>query len=133
MSDGPILDLSTLAPERQTVRIKSSKHPEGKLYELATPNDLSLEDQQFLYARAGVLDSLMGKRKLSRNQRDELRMVLDKGAAIVLLDAPTEILDELSDLHKQSVILVFLTAFADSLEQTVKAATGQSSPSTSES
>lgn len=120
---GPILDLSTLAPERPTVRIKTKADPEGKLYEMAVPDDLSLADQQFLYARAGRLDTLMSKAEPTTEERQELTMVVDKAASLILRDVPDQVMDELPNLQKQRAILVFLSAFATSVEEIVKAAT----------
>lgn len=57
MSQTPLLDIDTLEPERQTVRIRTSQNREGKFYEIQTLDDLSLMDR----ARMGRLQKTMSE------------------------------------------------------------------------
>ena len=48
----PLLEINALAPERKVVSIKSPLHPNGKLYEIRTPGELSLKQLQTIETRA---------------------------------------------------------------------------------
>lgn len=106
----PLLELSTLAPERPTVLIKTTEDPEGKLYELSMIHDLGMEQQQFIYSRGRRLGELMEKAKLTKGEVRELDMIVDKLAALVVRDLPREIRGALSAVQKNQLINAFMQA-----------------------
>jgi hypothetical protein len=133
----PLLDLSTLAPKRETVKVTTPKHPdreygEGeepetqtRLYEIATPDDLSIADNQWLMDRAEAFYRLgvTPESELSDEQRLEADLLLNKCAKLALIDAPQEVIEALPRPAKWRLVAVFLIPFAEKLApiaQTVK-------------
>lgn len=100
----PILELSTLAPTRPTIEIDDAT------YELAVADDLSLEDQQFMYSRGKRVGELMELPKMAASQAKELKMIVDRMLHTVLRDLPDEVSDKLSAMQKIQVINAFMQA-----------------------
>lgn len=108
---GTVLNIDTLAPDRETVNIKSKEHPEGKLYELAHAEDLGLSDQQFLYSRGLRLDALVKRRtELGDEEKAELDMILEGMVGLVLPDLPPEIRERIGAMPKVQIVEVFIAA-----------------------
>ena len=123
----PLLDLSTLAPKRETVKIITNEDdPNGKLYELATPDDLSIADNQWLMDRAEDFYKLGSKpeAELSDQERLESDLLLDKAATLALIDAPPEAINALPRPAKWRLIAVFLIPFAEKLAPIAQAVRG---------
>lgn len=118
----PVLDISTLAPERATIRIKSQEYPEGRLYELANAEDLSLSDQQFLYSNGLRLDALVKRRsELDQDEKDELNLIVDRMVALVVPELPESIRDRIGGMDKVKVVEVFITASPGLAKQVAEA------------
>lgn len=131
----PILDLSTLAPVRQTIRIKSAKlAPEGtpatddqgdvlsedRLYEMRTPDELSLTDQQWFMNRADDLFRL----GTENAETDEAVLLLEQALEKIMVDLPSEVAEQLPRPQRWKVVAVFLMPFVDALMPIVEAAEG---------
>lgn len=125
----PVLELSALAPEREIVHIKylgpnavEGAEPEIVAAEMAVPDDLSVEDQQWLYSHAQKLQDLMegaDADRLPDGSIAELEMLIDRALEMVLPHAPKEVLKALRRTEKQQVVLVFTLAYTKQLEKTV--------------
>lgn len=111
----PLLELSTLAPERPTVLI------DGKLYELATANDLGLGDQQFMFSRGRRLAELMELPKLASAQAKELTMIVDKMLHLAVRDLPDAIAEKLSAMQKIQLVTAFTKASPELREAAAEA------------
>lgn len=108
----PVLELDAVVPVRATVKIRSSKSPRGKLYELVHPNSLSLADQQFFYETGERIQSLLPK-DLDEDELAELELLVDKVARIVLPAADADgVLDALGVWQKLRLIEAFTEASA---------------------
>ena len=123
----PVLDISTIAPIRPTVRLRWSEQPDGKLYELAVFDDISIAHQQFLYSRGDRLQQLMEMSPLGDDERDELELIVDGMVGIVLPDLPEKARGELGGMQKVRIVEAFTMASPE-LKSRVEAL--RASPST---
>lgn len=106
----PILDLDLIAPKRETIRLRWSQHPEGKLYELASADDLSIEDQAWLARRGEQVQAMslaMSDRALSESDASDLSLAVDDLVARALIGLEPEALAEMRLTAKWRVIEVF--------------------------
>lgn len=125
----PVLELDALAPEREIVHIKylppdadEDAKPEIVATELATPDDLSVEDQQWLYSHATKLQQLMegaDDGTLPDGSLAELEMLIDKALEMVLPWCRVEVRSALRRTEKQQVVLVFTLIYTEQLERSV--------------
>jgi hypothetical protein len=104
-----VLDLTTIAPVRPTVNIRTPDHPNGKVYELRVIDDFGIEDQQQLTREGAEFDKLWNTDRLNGAQRKRLKMLLDHMFDRVL-DAPADIRARLSDGQRSQVVLAFTLA-----------------------
>lgn len=118
MSEAPVLDITTIAPTRPTIRIKTKENPDGRLYELAVFDDLSIHDQQFLYSRGAKLEKLIeAKQELDQDQKGELELIVDGMLKLIVLDLPDEVLAQLGGGNKIKIIEAFTTASPEIAER----------------
>lgn len=122
-SSAPILDISTIAPVRPTIRIKTLEDPEGKLYEVKTFKELSVHDQQFLYSRGNLLSELMEKNNLNDEETSQLSLALDGMVMRIMVDLPEPVHAKLEDSAKLQMVEAFMLASPETAEayKTVKA------------
>ena len=100
----PVLDITTLAPERDQVRI------DGKLYPLAIMGDFGIEEQQQMTRDGREFDTLWkAADELTETDKQRLKQLLDRMFERVL-QAPQYIKDKLNDDHRQQVVLAFTIA-----------------------
>ena len=121
-AEGPLLDLSALAPVRPHVRIKTPQSPDGELYEMAVPSDLGAVHQQYILSRARIIEELMERNSLSANERQRLKSVISKAARLVLPaefdgveNLPAEVFDQLPDIERQKLVTTFFVAYAENV------------------
>lgn len=105
----PIFELDTLAPDRPTIRIKTRTDRIGKLYEMATVEDLSLKSQQTLVTYGEKMQKL-GTGEMTGKKFAELVPLFHRVMRIALPDCPDDVLNELSPDHCKAVIDVFTQA-----------------------
>lgn len=99
-----LLDLSTLAPERPTVRI------DGAVYAMALPTDFGLVEHarlQRLQAKAAALQALTDP---SDEDVADLARVVDDLAALVLPGLPAEVRARLGDMQRLAIVQAFRAA-----------------------
>ena len=101
----PLLDLSE-SLKRAVVR-----GPDGKPYELRTPEEFSVEDEHLLRSELEMFSELQQKRNLNDNERANLRLRLDKtfNRLIVASDSEKALFN---DRQRQRVLLFFRTQWA---------------------
>ena len=100
----PVLDIKTLAPERERVRI------DGELYDLAIMADFGIEEQQQMTRDGREFDTLWkASDELTPTDKQRLKQLLDRMFERVLL-APQTIKNKLNDDHRQQVVLAFTIA-----------------------
>lgn len=96
MAKVPILDLNTLI-ERPTIKV------DGKVYELLSPDELSILDSQRLTRWGREIEVLATDEEKS----DELDALVSQAARKVLADMPDKVFAKLSASHRFSVVEVF--------------------------
>ena len=106
----PILALSTLAPDRPTIEIKSEAHPEGCLYEMIAAEDLSLQVQADLASYGKVVEKMGTKKEPTPADAKRLTEVLDRLVAAVVPTLETAVLDALKDRMKVAICEAFIAA-----------------------
>lgn len=106
----PVLSLDTAEQPRATVVIKTDKDREGKMYELAAMEDLSLQMQQKVAARGGEFQKLWDKDELSDGQQKRLEQIADEMTQVVIRDLPDEVFVQLRDWDKVRLIEAFTKA-----------------------
>lgn len=106
----PILELSTLAPQRPTVLIRSNLHPEGRHYELTVAADLSIQTQADLGKYGETMAALEGKEMPSPADAKRLSEVINKLVVAVLPDLEPEVVEELKDAAKLEIVRAFTQA-----------------------
>lgn len=91
-----VLDLTTLVPDRPTVRIKSSINPEGRFYEFRTREELSLVELQTIqeYGKK-VVAVLENEERSPEDTRLAEDWVLELVGMIFHTKVEEEVLDEL--------------------------------------
>lgn len=105
MTTKPILDLSTLEPERPTVLI------DGQAYELAVPGDFGLAEQARLARLQKRVGALTGGEEVPPDEDiATLQAALTELVAMLLPDLPADVLGRLRDHHKLAIIRSFSTA-----------------------
>lgn len=123
-----VLELSTLAPKRQKVKLTWDKYPE-KSYpegsepetescyvEMATPDDLSISDNEWIRDRIEDLEKLRRPdTALSDDEKLAADMLLNKYANLALIDAPEGVIPRVPRQAKWALIEVFLIPFAEKI------------------
>jgi hypothetical protein len=99
----PLLDLETLAPKRLTIKI------DGERYEIATMNDLGVQEQARRDREGTEFRELFEKKKPSKADGERLKELLDRLFDEVCL-APEEVKARLSDYQRQQVVVTFTAA-----------------------
>lgn len=120
-----LLELDAIAPVRPAVTIKSKVYPDGKLYELVTVNDLSIEDQTELAQRGQRLETLIGEIKgavPTTEAARELTLLLDAMIPKILLGLEPEVYDSLQDMQKLRIVEVFTEASPSPTSETEQGA-----------
>lgn len=101
----PLLTLTTLEPERQTVAI------DGASYELALPGDFGIAAQAKLARMQRRVNALIKREdELSDAELDELGQLVDALVSLLLPALPAETLGMLRDSQKLQIVNVFTTA-----------------------
>lgn len=100
-----VLDLSTLV-DRPKVRVVSKVHPQGRLYDMHLPGELSVIEHQTIAARHKDVVKLKdkGPEKLTAKEARLLSSLLNDMLTIVLPDLEGEVADDLNDVQKTQVI-----------------------------
>jgi hypothetical protein len=129
----PILDLSTLAPERETISIQSKLHPKKKVYELNTPDDLTVEENAWLMNHAETLHGLNQKPDAEKTEQEHLETghLLSKAVKLAVRDLEDEVLAELPRPAQWRLVVVFLMPFVERLAPVAERAKGLDAIATS--
>ena len=77
MGADPILDLSALAPERPTIRIRTEENPDGELWELRVERELSIQQLAELQRLGKSAEKLGAELDLSAEEARLLEGHLD--------------------------------------------------------
>lgn len=97
----PILDLNTLV-ERPKIKI------DGEVYEILSPEELSVVDHQRFGIWGRRIDALMAKPKTTAAEQKELAQILGDLTDRILVGVPEELREKLSDTHRLEVAEVFI-------------------------
>jgi hypothetical protein len=80
----PILDLSTLVPERPKVRI------DDELHELKVMDEFGVRDQQWLISRTKILEPFFQRDELSEQEETDIEYTVREFASRIASSAPIE-------------------------------------------
>lgn len=105
----PVLDLQTLI-ERPHVRI------DGILYEIRSPEEISLLDAARIAALGNRLSELFSIAELSTAEEREIGEVVDQLYSKVNASIPDEVTERLPDDFKISIIEVFTTLLPQAMK-----------------
>jgi len=104
----PILELSTILPERRKIRIKTKDNPAGNLYELRERSEFSVAEAQSLRVKALRLKELSSKTvELEDDEKTDLANAVHFFARLVIVGVPEDVLWQLSDQQKMMVANLF--------------------------
>lgn len=116
--DAPLLDLSESLQRAVVVG------PDGKPYELRTPEEFSVEDEHLLRTELEQFSALQQKGALDKKENAKLRLRLDT-AFDRLMDATDAEKAQFNDRLRQRVLLFFRTQWAQEDLAAVKEAQKQ--------
>lgn len=116
MTDTPedtMLDLSDLAPERKPVKL-----PDGTVVDMVNPSELSFYDRAQVLAKTQKVMNLTEtvNKKPTKARAVELEGALRDLAAVVLPDAPKEVIASLSPVSLDLVSGAFLGLYGDMMK-----------------
>ena len=100
----PLLELSTLEPERPTVVI------DGVAYSLALPEDFGLADQARLLRLQRRVERLVNVDEFTDEEAEDAGRALREIAHMLLPDCPPQVLGRLKDQHIVRLLQVFTQA-----------------------
>jgi hypothetical protein len=104
----PLLEINALAPERKVVSIKSPLHPEGKLYELRTPGELTLKQLQTIETRAEQASKVDTDKENTDEELELLERWLDELLDIALFTpVEDEVRQHLGLMGKEAIVSAF--------------------------
>lgn len=108
------LDLTTLV-ERKNIRIVSAQHPDGKLYELKTADELGIIEHQRFQQHANDARKLQDvpPEKMTAKQAQTLKKSLDSAVELVLPDLEPAVMKHLSDEKLGRIVDLFVDQFPD--------------------
>lgn len=115
MGTTPSLDLSTLVPDRITIRIESKLNPDGRLYELRKSNEMSVEQLQFVSSLGEKAEALESK-GIAGLSPEEARLLDDWTREILSLVMYTELESEVHDALNQEQRLAILNTFTETFQ-----------------
>lgn len=100
-----LLSLSTLV-ERETIKIESALHPDGRLYELRNPDELGAIDYQTILSRQAQVERMQrkGVEKLTAADAGQMTERLNEIVAILVPTLEPEVLEKLSDGQKAAIV-----------------------------
>ncbi len=96
----PLLDLKTLV-ERPTIAI------DGELYEILSPDELSIVDCHRFAAWGNRIDALMAKKALTKSEKKELGKILGDLSDKIMAGVPEALRAKLTDPQRMAVAEVF--------------------------
>ena len=96
----PLLDLKTLV-ERPTIAI------DDELYEILSPDELTIVDSHRFAAWGKRIDALMAKKVLTKSNKKELGKILGDLGGRIMVGVPEDLRAKLSDAQRMAVAEVF--------------------------
>lgn len=98
----PLLEIDTLV-DRPKIVI------DGYLYDILSPDELSVVDHQRFAAQGRRMEELMTRRSLTKAQERELTDIVDGLSQRVMVGVPEEVRAKLTSAHRLNVLEVFTT------------------------
>ncbi len=104
MAEKPILELSTLVPDRPIIKI------DGQSYEMAVYEDLSFKDEALLKKAGRMLVEASKAEDPTNEQFDELAQLVNRSLRVVVPGIPDDVFHKLPDGHKVQILMAFTRA-----------------------
>ena len=105
----PIIDIGPLCAPRPLAMFRTKEDPQGKPYEIRTPDDFGVAEDQRIRAELREYAQLSASDKLNGEDRKRLVARLNNIFGKLLI-APAEVKAQVNDRQKAAVITVFTTA-----------------------
>lgn len=102
-----ILSLSTVV-KRDTISIKSKKHPNGKIYEIAAAADFGPLEYALLHQRQQEVAKYERLKRLTKKQQARVEQILDEMIGMVVLELEPAVRRELTVKQKQTLIFAWI-------------------------
>lgn len=127
----PLLDLDTLEPDRPVVKIRTAENRRGKHYEIATLDDLSLQERAQLGQLQRRIRSLEPEIAGMLGEDGEIpdddalvqfEAVIDEFLALVIVGLPADLISKLKLPQKEQLMGVFTEASPPETKARVEAA-----------
>lgn len=117
------LDLSTIAPPRDTARLRTPDNPEGLRpdgteYELTSPEDLSLIELQQLIYDSNQMQKLWAGEKMAEPEQKRLERIVNTHVQMLIRGSSEEDVAALSGIAKQKLVLRFLGEVTGAIQMT---------------
>lgn len=118
-----VLDLSAIAPERQKARLRTAKNPEGlrpdgTLYELRAPEEMSARELRSVGASISEMLTLWNSAK-TKAEDAKIEKLLNGIACQVLHDAPVSAVRGLPAIVKRGVAMGFLARSSELAQESM--------------
>lgn len=127
MSDEFLLDLSTVV-KRDRINLRSTRHPDGKAYELINADEFGTYEWESFQAHCAVISQYVNtKKKLTSAQEKQLRKALGDVLRMIIVGLESSALAEIEDIQRGKI----LGAWADKNLPQMGAAEGEADPSPS--
>lgn len=104
-----LLTINTLV-QRDTIPIKSKKHPDGKTYEISNARDFGPMEYAILQQRGREISPLLSKTRLTAKQKARVAEVLDEMVSMIVRDLEPAVRRELTTQEKQMIVLAWTSA-----------------------
>lgn len=130
-AEAPILELSTLAPNRPDILLRWSGEPEGKLYPMIEIDDMSLDQQAEIAGYSEIIKKLEKKKSADDITVPEAKKLSGALGALVKYLIPSledQAFAELTDGAKAKIVEAFILASPE-LMKAVREGAGKTSAS----
>jgi hypothetical protein len=104
----PTLEVTAIAPDRQKVRIKTTADPDGTIYELVNPEELSVRQLRDTGRKIYEALNLWDESELNKAQEKRLTKLLDEATRTLVIDCPADVAASIPHITKRTLALGFL-------------------------
>ncbi len=120
VTDAPILELSTLAPERPEILLHWSEHKDGKLYPMIQIEDMALDEQAEISGYSEIIKKLEKKKSADQITPPEAKKLAHALGTLVKYLIPSledQAFAELTDGAKAKIVEAFILASPELMKQ----------------
>lgn len=104
------LELSAIAPERQQCRIRTKRNPEGTIYEIVSPEELSPRQIRTVGNMISEMLTLWDTAE-TKAEEQRTKKLLNDIVKVMIPDASLATIKQLPDIDKKAMAMGFLVRF----------------------